>query len=360
MYAVILAGGGGTRLHPLSRPERPKPFLPLLGRHSLLQLTVARLMDGGELALLPEDITVVTHTSYVRHVEDQLPGIAVLAEPHARNTATAIAYATLAIDRPDDEVMVVLPADHAIDPAREGVFRSVLWKAANHLATGSFDIEDPLVTLGIQADRPATEYGYLIPTFERRENIAGLDAYPLRGFEEKPKVERAIQIQALPGAAWNAGMFLWRRRAIRLILQRYTGLLQSLEPVFRTPNLLEKAYDGIKPISIDHAVMEAAARDGRVVMASMDVGWSDIGSWSALLGAIGVAGTADLVQAGETVQTASGDLVVRRREGKLGLIPVLEGGSMTALQTIAVVHGATADAARIEDMLRRCTLPEAP
>jgi mannose-1-phosphate guanylyltransferase len=359
MYAVILAGGGGTRLHPLSRPERPKPFLPLLGRHSLLQLTVARLMDGGELALRPEDITVVTHTSYVRHVEDQLPGIAVLAEAHARNTAAAIAYATLAIDRPDDEVMAVLPADHAIDPAREGVFRSVLWKAANHLATGSFDIDDPLVTLGIQADRPATEYGYLIPNFERRENVAGLDAYPLRGFEEKPKVERAIQIQALPGAAWNAGMFLWRRRAIRSILQRYTGLLQSLEPVYRTPNLLEKAYDGIKPISIDHAVMEAAARDGRVVMAAMDVGWSDIGSWSALLGAIGVGGTGDLVQAGETVTTSSGDLVVRRLEGRLGLVPVLESGSMTALQTIAVLRGATADAARIEDMLRRCSLPEA-
>ena len=79
MYAVILAGGGGTRLHPLSRPERPKPFLPLLGRHSLLQLTVARLMDGGELALRPQDITVVTHTSYVRHVEEQLPGISVLS-----------------------------------------------------------------------------------------------------------------------------------------------------------------------------------------------------------------------------------------------------------------------------------------
>jgi len=359
MYAVILAGGGGTRLHPLSRPERPKPFLPLLGRHSLLQLTVARLVDGGELALRPEDITVVTHTSYVRHVEEQLPGIGVLAEPHARNTAAAIAYATLAIDRPDDEVMVVLPADHAIDPAREGVFRSVLWKTANHLATGAFDIEDPLVTLGIQADRPATEYGYLIPNFERRESVAGLDAYPLRGFEEKPKLERAVQIQALPGAAWNAGMFLWRRRAIRSVLQRYTGLIQSLEPVYRTPALLEKAYDGIKPISIDHAVMEAAARDGRVVMAAMDVGWSDIGSWSALLGAIGAAGTGDLVQAGETVQTTSGDLVVRRVEGRLGLIPVVESGSMTALQTLAVLRGATADAARIEDMLRRCSMPEA-
>jgi hypothetical protein len=94
-------------------------------------------------------------------------------------------------------------------------------------------------------------------------------------------------------------------------------------------------------------------------MAAMDVGWSDIGSWSALLGAIGAAGTADLVQAGETVETASGDLVVRRLNGRLGLVPVIESGSMTALQTIAVLRGATADAARIEDMLRRCSLPEA-
>ena len=94
-------------------------------------------------------------------------------------------------------------------------------------------------------------------------------------------------------------------------------------------------------------------------MAAMDVGWSDIGSWSALLAAIGATGTGDVVRAGETVQTSSGDLVVRRVEGRLGVIPVLESGSMTALQTIAVLRGAKADASRIEDMLRRCSFPEA-
>jgi mannose-1-phosphate guanylyltransferase len=357
MYAVILAGGGGTRLHPLSRPERPKPFLPLLGRHSLLQLTVARLVDGDELGMRPSDVTVVTHQSYVKLVEEQLPGVAVLAEPHARNTAAAVALATLAIDRPDDEVMVVLPADHAIDPQREGVFRGVLASAATQLATGAFDIEDPLVTLGIRADRPATEYGYLIPRFERGAVVGGLQAYPLRGFEEKPKVERAMEIQALPGAAWNAGMFLWRRLAIRATLQRYTGIVQSLEPVRSTPNLLEKAYDGIKGMSIDHAVMEAAARDGRVVMAAMDVGWSDIGSWSALLAALDVSGSGELVQAGETVQTVAGDLVVRRHAGRLGLVRVPESGSMTAVQTIAVLRGAGSGAERVEELLRRCAAP---
>lgn len=359
MYAVILAGGGGTRLHPLSRPERPKPFLPLLGRNSLLQLTVARLMDGGELDLVPADVTVVTHRSYVRLVEEQLPGIRVLAEPVARNTAAAIALATLAIDRPDDEVMVVLPADHMLDPAREGVFRSVLRRAADHLASGSFDIEDPLVTLGITADRPATEYGYLIPRFEQRAEIAGLVAYPLRGFEEKPKPERAQELQSLPGVAWNAGMFLWRRRAISAILQRYTGLIQSLGPVATAPVLLDEAYERIKPVSIDYAVMENAARDSRVVMAAMDVGWSDIGSWSALLAALGVGGTGEVVQAGETVQVASGDLVVRRTAGRLGLVAAPESGSMTALQPIAVLRGARSGADQVEAMLRRCTLPEA-
>ena len=359
MYAVIMAGGGGTRLHPLSRPERPKPFLPLLGRHSLLQMTVARLMDGAELGLQPADVTIVTHRSYVRLVEEQLPGIHVLAEPLARNTAAAIALATLAIDRPDDEVMVVLPADHAIDPAREPTFRSVLRRAADHLATGAFDIEDPMVTLGITADRPATEYGYLIPRFDRRAEIAGLEAYPLKGFEEKPKPERALELQALPGVAWNAGMFLWRRHAVRTTLQRYTGLIQSLGPMAGTPALLERAYDGIKPVSIDYAVMEGAARDGRVVMAAMDVGWSDIGNWTALLAAIGVPGTGEVVQAGERVEVAKGDLVVRRVNGRPGVVEPPESGSMTALQPIAVLRGAASGADRIEDMLRRCSLPEA-
>src|SRR5215218_9733820 len=100
MYAVIMAGGGGTRLHPLSRPERPKPFLPLLGAESLLQLTAARL----PVAL--EDVTVVTDRRYERFVREQLPGASILLEPMGRNTAAAIALATVAIERDPDEVML--------------------------------------------------------------------------------------------------------------------------------------------------------------------------------------------------------------------------------------------------------------
>jgi mannose-1-phosphate guanylyltransferase len=156
MYVVILAGGGGTRLHPISTPERPKPFLPLLGERTLLQLTVDRLLDGPELrdrGLTAADVTVLAAGRYDPLVRQQLPGVAMLGEPRGRNTAAAIALATLAIDRPDDEVMIVLPADHRIE--REATFRGVLAAAAGSIATGAFGIESPLVTLGIRrACRP--------------------------------------------------------------------------------------------------------------------------------------------------------------------------------------------------------------
>jgi len=350
MYAVIMAGGGGTRLHPLSRPERPKPFLPLLGSETLIQATDRRLRA------LTDDITIVTDRRYERLVRDQLPETGLLLEPMGRNTAVAIALATTAIDKPIDEVMLVVPADAHIDPAREDVYQGVLRAAAEHMATGAFGIDDPLVTLGTQITRPATEYGYLLPNLEARDELDGVVAYPLKAFEEKPKPARAEDLfERMPGAAWNAGTFLWRRRAIRAALMRYTGLVQSLEPMMTAPQLLERAYESIQaPLSIDHAVMEGAARNGQVVMASMDVGWSDLGSWSALLAAIGARGEGAVVQAGETVEVEGDDLVVRRVDGRLGVIAPLERGSMTATQPIAVLRGTAPDIDRVRDLIERC------
>ncbi len=354
MYAVIMAGGGGTRLHPLSRPERPKPFLPLVDDGSLLRATVARL-EG-----VTDDVTVVTDRRYERLVRSQLPGVAVLMEPLGRNTAAAIALAALANARPDDEVMLILPADQTIAADRVGVFSNVLRLAGEHLATGAFGIEDPLVTLGIQADHPSTEYGYLIPDTSRGQDVGGLQAYPLQRFEEKPKSARAEElVEGGGGIAWNAGIFLWRRRAITAALGRYTGLLQSLGPMVASPKMLDRAYESIqRAISIDHAVMESAARNGEVVMAAMDVGWSDIGSWTALLGAIGARGTGAVVQAGETVEVEADDLVIRRVDGRLGVIAPPERGSITAMHPIAVLRGTAADRDRIEALIERCSEPE--
>jgi mannose-1-phosphate guanylyltransferase len=351
MYAVILAGGGGTRLHPLSRPERPKPFLPLLGDRSLLQGTVERL------AGLTDDITVVTDRRYERLVREQVPSAALVVEPLGRNTAAAIALATLVIERPDDEVMVVLPADQTVENV--GVFQGVLEAAAKDLATGAFDIESPLVTLGIQVDRPATEYGYLIPDVARGSLVGGLRAYPLVRFEEKPKPARAEELAKDEGVAWNAGIFLWRRRAIGQALTRYTGLLQSLGPMVGSPSSLQHAYEAIqRPVSIDYAVMEGAAQSGHVVMASMDVGWSDLGSWTALLAALRTRGSGAVVQAGETIEVEDDDLIVRRVGGRLGVIAPAERGSMTATKPIAILRGTGPDRAKVEELLERCSEPE--
>ena len=126
-----------------------------------------------------------------------------------------------------------------------------------------------------------------------------------------------------------------------------------------TPSSLEHAYEAIqRPVSIDYAVMEGAAQSGQVVMASMDVGWSDLGSWSALLAALGARGTGAVVQAGERVEVEHDDLIVRRIGGRLGVIAPPERGRMTATQPIAVLRGAGPDRALVERLLERCSEPE--
>jgi len=348
MYAVIMAGGGGTRLHPLSRPERPKPFLPLLpSGETLLQATARRLPT--------DDITVVTERRYERFVRDQLPDAGLLLEPMGRNTAAAIALATIAVDRPDDEVMLVVPADAHIDPSSEGVYTSVL-RQAEPLARDAFDIAEPLVTFGVGVSGPATQYGYLVPKVDTKRHIGGLDAYQLDRFEEKPTPERADLLLKEAGVAWNAGIFLWRRGAIRSALGRYTGLLQTLGPMRSSTMLLEAAYEAIQQArSIDHAVMESAARNGQVVMGAMDVSWSDLGSWTALLSAIGAHGEGGVIQPGETAVVDADDLVVRRVDGRLGVIAPPQRGSITAAQPIALLRGSAPDIDVVESLIDRCT-----
>jgi mannose-1-phosphate guanylyltransferase len=348
MYVVIMAGGGGTRLWPLSRPDRPKPFLPLFGEESLLQATVRRL-GGPELDLDPDDIFIVADRRYGHLVQEQVRA-RLIVEPSARNTAAAIALATVAIDRPDDEVMVVLPADHLI--TKEAVFRGVIRDAHDELAHGVLDIDAPLVTLGVQADRPATDYGYLLPDLDRRHRGA-LTAYQLRAFEEKPVPARAVQLLNEPGVAWNAGMFLWQRGAIRAALEKYTPLMLMVGQAYGSDIALTSAYERIQAISIDHAVMEGAAADHQVVMGAMDAGWSDLGGWTAILAGLGVGGEGVVLQPGTAVETDGGDLVVERHDGRLvaGAAP---DGTMNPQQVVALLRGAAGHRAVVQELLDRC------
>jgi mannose-1-phosphate guanylyltransferase len=350
MYIVILAGGGGTRLRPLSRPDRPKPFLPLLGTETLFQRTVRRVAP----LVGPDDVYCVADRRYGAIVQEQEPSVRLLVEPTGRNTAAAIALATAAIDRPDDEVMVVLPADHWIRD--EDRFRDVLVAAHDELATGAprLGVEQPLVTLGVQVDRPAAEYGYLLPDLDRRQT-GNLTAYLLRAFEEKPSPNRAVQLMNEPGVAWNAGMFLWTRGAIRAALEKYTPLPMLIGQAINSDLALRGAYDRIQPVSIDVAVMEGAARDRRVVMGAMNVGWSDLGSWTALLGALtddGRGVTGRVLQTGDTFDAGPDDLVVRQRDGRL-VVEAAQEGTIVADGVWAHLAGARRLGSEVRALLER-------
>jgi mannose-1-phosphate guanylyltransferase/mannose-6-phosphate isomerase len=285
MYAVILAGGGGTRLWPMSRPEKPKPFLPLIGGRSLLQRTwdriVPDLVDAG-------DVAVVTDVRYAGLVRDQLPDLRdemLLSEPVGRNTAAALALAVVALDRPRDEVMVVLPADHLV--ADEPGFRAVLRRAASlaaDLSTGGGP--GRLVTLGIAPDGPETGYGYIVAGGP----IAGHEpAVAVDRFVEKPSATDALaMLQGPVPVAWNAGIFLWRRDALRTAFEAGApDILADVEAGAADGRAgLEAAYGTVRATSVDVAVLEPAAAAGRVAMLRAAVGWSDLGSWSSLRDAL--------------------------------------------------------------------------
>ena len=275
MYAVVLAGGSGTRLWPLSRPECPKPFLRLLGDDTLIQRTVARLAP----LVSPGDVYVVAARRHLGLVAQQLPDIAasnVIGEPIGRNTAAAVALAAEAIDRPDDEVMLVLPADAHV--ADEAGFRDAL-AAAGEVARGG-----ALVTLGVTPVRPETGYGYVIAKPPARE-VAGRPTFAVDRFVEKPTAEAAAALIATGLASWNAGIFAWTRATIRDRLARYAPeILGPLRAICQngTAADLDAAYPSLRATSIDYAVMEPASLAGDVAVVPMSVGWSDLGGWAAL------------------------------------------------------------------------------
>lgn len=355
MYAVILAGGGGTRLWPLSDPSNPKPYLPLFDDGSLLQKTAHRLTAGGELALSSNDLTVVTDRRYDDLVREQLPSVAVLSEPFGRNTAAAIAYAVLAVDRDPDEVMVVLPADHLVH--EEAVFRGVLADAERELARGAFGIESPIVTLGAQPTGPSIHYGYLVPD-PAREQQRNLRSYALREFAEKPDADRAADLLRTGGVAWNAGIFMARRRAFRAALTAHApALMAVLGEALSSGGDLAAAYELVTPISIDYAVMEPAAAAGQVVMAAMDVGWSDVGTWRALLDALvapdaGYDGAARVVPAGEAANLDTDDVAVMR-DADNRLVLQRGPGALQSTQPIGLLPDARPFSAALQQLLTR-------
>jgi len=284
LYAVILAGGGGTRLWPESRKKRPKPFLSINGQTTLLEETLNRLNP-----LIPADRTFILAGEEMKPLlSEALPGFSeeqFLPEPFGRNTAAAVALAACVLARKDpDAVMALLPSDHVIRPKEK--FQAILAEAEDLILQD----KNRLVTLGIEPDHPNTGFGYIHAgelILEESILTAGESvpaaAYRTESFHEKPNAETARQYLDEGGYYWNSGIFIWPAARIIHLMQRLCP--EIIEPV-RTALVdsfdaekLRRAYEAIPAKSIDYAVMEKAEN---VVMIAASLDWNDLGTFSAM------------------------------------------------------------------------------
>jgi mannose-1-phosphate guanylyltransferase len=296
-YAVIMAGGGGTRLWPLSRKARPKQMLRLLEERSLFQTSVERL-----LGLFPyERIFVVTIQEQAAELQEQCNQIPVenfIIEPMPRGTASVIGLAAVALQQHDPQaVMAVLTSDHFI--GNEENFRCAL-AAAQDVA-----LDDYLVTLGIQPTYPATGYGY-IQRGEALGSYRGKAVYRALRFKEKPDEAHARQMLESGDHTWNSGMFMWKCSRIleemRLQMPELHRGLQKIARVWGSADqqqVVQQVWDGLASVTIDYGIMEKA-RQVAVIPAD-DLRWSDVGSWDSLFDVLESDEHGNIVMGGEHI-----------------------------------------------------------
>ena len=293
LYVLVLSGGAGTRLWPLSRRDRPKQFLDLLGDRSLLQDTVDRVSE-----FVPrERVFVVAPPEHRALIHEQLPELPLdhlVVEPYPRGNAAAVGLAMAALAAFDpDAVVAVLPSDHVV--ADRGQFRKVLIAATAAAERGQ------LVTLGITPERPDTGFGY-IEAGERLDIDGPVEVRAVKRFVEKPKRDAAERMVAAGGHFWNAGMFVWRveeiLRAYEKHLPKTAAVIAALRDAIGSPryeSVLAEVWEETDRTTVDYGIAEKAEN---VAVVPADIGWQDVGSWARL---------AEIVSKADN--WASGDLV---------------------------------------------------
>lgn len=307
-YAVIMAGGVGSRFWPVSTPENPKQFHDMLGTgKSLIQNTFSRL----EKLIPSENILIATNEKYKNLVLEHLPQVdenQVLLEPAMRNTAPCILYSALKIkDLNEDAVMIVAPSDHFIENETEFV---------KNVAT-AFEAcakEDILMTLGIQPSGPNTGYGYIQYAQEDKP------IKKVKNFTEKPDLKTARQFIDQGDYLWNAGIFVW---SVKSIIKAFENSLNDMCTLFKAGNsfwntpdesrFIEENYGKADNISIDYGIMESAEN---VYVLPVDFGWNDLGTWGSLFDKLNKDDQNNAVVNAKTLFKESKNNIVRTQSGK--------------------------------------------
>lgn len=319
-FCVILAGGTGTRLWPLSQVSKPKQFLDVVGvGRTMLQLTCDRLRPFCQ----PDHFIVVTQAEYRHFVMEQLPDVPyhnILCEPFKRNTAAAISFAARFVEGVDPEAtLIVTPSDHlilnpeaVIDTVRQG-----MTYAQGH---------DDIVTIGVKASRPETAYGYI----QIGEPLSAEcpSVRKVKTFTEKPNAEMAQVFFDCGEFCWNSGVFIWRIPVIQAAMRHFMPTVQSAFDKLPVPSAdgwtddaIRAAYEQCETISVDYAVLEKAQN---VVVCLTSALWSDIGGWGALYEQREKDAEGNAVVGGEALLHGSSGCLVRVDSGNACVVEGLK------------------------------------
>jgi len=335
---IILAGGGGTRLWPLSREYYPKQFLNLFGEHTLLQETLLRVnglekeIDVIDPVLVCNDVHRFLLFEQVNEIGKQFQSI--ILEPEGRNTAPALTVAAISLQENDlDPVMIMMPADHKISDLSK--FHQVI-KAGYEIA-----LNDYLVTMGVTPDRPETGYGYIKygQEIDKKNNTS---IHALEGFVEKPDTATAQQY-IKSNYLWNSGLFMMKASVwCKAVSDLQPDIYQACNDAFKKGSvshefykLDEESFLACRSDSIDYAVMEKLGSDqkAKTAVIPLDAGWSDVGAWSAVWD-LGEPDANNNVIQGDVIALESTDNII---EAKQRLVTVLGAESMVIIETADAV-----------------------